>query len=394
MSVLRTKTSTISSFSNIFLRRLSDKKLFTPGPLTTSPDVKKAMLRDLGSRDDEFIGTINYVQNKVLDLAGLGSNKNYISVLMQGSGTYGVESVIQTVSKTDKTNFLILENGAYGQRIGKMCKLLGLKHQIESFPEDRTIDINRVEKLLKDSSFTNIAMVHSETTSGVLNKIEQVGSMVKYYLPNSTYVVDAMSSFGAVPIDLEKSSIDFLITSSNKCLQGVPGFAIVICQKDKLLSCKGNSTSLSLDLCDQYEQMQKTNQFRFTPPTHTILAFKQALLEFEREGGSVARYERYSNNHKILRDAMSELGFKDLVPLDEQSKIINTFHYPNDKNFDFEEFYKRLSDKGKIIYPGKITKASCFRIGSIGDLHSEDVHELIASIKDVLNDMNVKMPVQ
>ncbi len=236
-------------------------------------------------------------------------------------------------------------------------------------------------------------MVHSETTSGVLNKIEQVGSIVKTHLPNSTYVVDCVSSFGAIPIDIQKASIDFLITSSNKCIQSVPGFSIVICNKDKLLSCKGNSKSLSLDLVDQYEVMQKTNQFRFTPPTHTILAFKEALLELEKEGGPVARYNRYSNNHNILRDALGQLGFKDLVPLDEQSRIINTFYYPKDKNFDFEEFYKRLSDKGKIIYPGKITKAACFRIGNIGDLHTEDMHGLIDSIKEVLNDMKVKTPV-
>ncbi len=236
-------------------------------------------------------------------------------------------------------------------------------------------------------------MVHSETTSGVLNKIEQVGSIVKYHLPNSTYIVDCVSSFGAIPIDIKKASIDFLITSSNKCIQSVPGFAIVICHKEKLLSCKGNSKSLSLDLVDQYEVMQKTNQFRFTPPTHTILAFKQALLELEKEGGSLARYKRYSNNHRILRDALGHLGFRELVPLDEQSKIINTFFYPKDKNFNFEEFYRRLSDKGKIIYPGKITKASCFRIGNIGDLHADDMYGLIDSIKEVLIDMNIKTPV-
>lgn len=379
---------------NVGFRYLSDKKLFTPGPLSTSLTVKKAMLRDLGSRDDEFIGIINYVQKKILDIAGLGSNSNYASVLMQGSGTFGVESVMQTVCKPNSTKFLIIENGAYGQRIGKMCKLLGVECQVESFPEDRSVDLNRIELLLKEGNYTNIAMVHSETTSGVLNEIEQVGKLVKKHLPESTFVVDCVSSFGAVPIDLQKSNIDFLITSSNKCIQAVPGFAIVICNKDKLLSCKGNSKSLALDLVDQYEQMEKTSQFRFTPPTHTILAFQEALHELEREGGSTARYNRYSNNHKILRDALAELGFKDLVPLKEQSKIINTFHYPNDKNFDFEEFYKRLSDKGKIIYPGKITKAPCFRIGNIGDLHAQDMHDLIDSIKEVLTDMNVKMPVK
>lgn len=354
------------------------------------------MLRDLGSRDEEFIGVIKYVQHKILSLAGLSNNPNYVTVLMQGSGTFGVDSVMQTVCKPSESNFLVLENGAYGQRIAKMCKLLGVQYQMESFPEDRALDLDRVENLLLKSNkrFTNIAVVHSETTSGVLNQIDKVGALVKKHSPDSTYVVDCVSSFGAIPIDIEKSSIDFLITSSNKCIQSVPGFAIVICRKEKLLACKGNSKSLSLDLCDQYQAMQATHQFRFTPPTHTILAFKQALQELEFEGGPSARYQRYSENHRIVRDALAELGFKDLVPLDEQSKVINTFYYPKHENFDFEQFYKRLSDKGKIIYPGKITKASCFRIGNIGDLHADDMHGLVDSIKQVLREMNVPTPVQ
>lgn len=203
-----------------------------------------------------------------------------------------------------------------------------------------------------------------------------------------------MSAFGAIPVDLKAGKIDFLVTSSNKCIESVPGFAIVICNKEKLLKCKNNSTSLSLDLVDQFETIEKTKQFRFTPPTHSIIAFKQALVELEKEGGPQKRYERYSDNHKIVRDGLLAMGFKEFVPLEEQGKIINTFYYPNDPNFDFEQFYTRLSNKGQVIYPGKMTKAPCFRIGNIGDLHADDMHKLIEAIKEVCGDMNIKLPVE
>lgn len=201
-----------------------------------------------------------------------------------------------------------------------------------------------------------------------------------------------MSAFGAIQVNLKAGYIDFIVSSSNKCIEGVPGFSFVICRKDLLSKCKGNSRSLSLDLVDQYESLEKTKQFRFTPPTHAILAFKQALIELELEGGPNGRYKRYSNNHRVIREEMLKLGFKELVPLEEQGKIINTFLYPNDSNFDFEEFYKRLSSKGMIIYPGKLTKAPCFRIGNIGQLYEEDMYALIKAIVEVCDEMNIKLP--
>ncbi|RNA17325.1 2-aminoethylphosphonate--pyruvate transaminase [Brachionus plicatilis] len=378
----------------------ADKKLFTPGPLTTTYSVKQAMLKDLGSRDDQFIQIIKNVQTKLIEIAVFCSfeglpNDEYTVVLMQGSGTFGVESVFQTCTKLDESNVLVLENGAYGQRIEKICKLLSINHKVLRFPEDRAIDCDAVKSFLeKDNNYTHVAVIHGETTSGALNNVEKIGQLVKTHIPNSILIVDSMSAFGAVPVDIQKGFIDFLISSSNKCIQSVPGFSFVICSIKKLLSFKNNSRSLSLDLVDQYENMLKTNQFRFTPPTHSILAFKQALDELEQEGGPQKRYERYSNNHEIVRKGLLSIGFKELVPHEEQSKIINTFHYPNDENFNFEEFYKRLSDKGMVIYPGKMTKASCFRIGSIGALFAEDMHQLVQLIVQILRDMNVKIPIQ
>lgn len=223
-----------------------------------------------------------------------------------------------------------------------------------------------------------------------------------------------MSAFGAIPVDFHKANIDFLVTSSNKCIEGVPGFAIVIANKAKLLKLKNNSRSLSLDLVGQYEQLEKTKQFRFTPPTHSIIAFKKALEELIKEGGPSFRYKRYSNNHRIVREGLLEMGFTEFVPLEEQGKIINTFRYPNHPKFNFDEFYQRLSNKGKlsrikiysylllkiinffysgqIIYPGKLTKASCFRIGNIGDLHESDMKKLVASVREVCTEMEIELP--
>jgi len=203
-----------------------------------------------------------------------------------------------------------------------------------------------------------------------------------------------MSAFGAIPVDFKQGQIDFLVSSSNKCIESVPGFSFAICKKDVLMRCKNNSRSLSLDLYDQLEQLDKTKQFRFTPPTHAILAFQQALVELDAEGGPTARYRRYSDNHKIVRDELLKLGFKEFVPLEEQGKIINTFYYPTDSNFNFEQFYNRLRDKGQVIYPGKMTKAPCFRIGNIGDLHAKDMYKLMSCIKEVCNDMKIKLPLQ
>ncbi len=203
-----------------------------------------------------------------------------------------------------------------------------------------------------------------------------------------------MSAFGAIPIKLSESKIDFLVTSSNKCIEGVPGFSIVLCNRNKLLQFKNNSKSLCFDLYDQYETMERTKQFRFTPPTHSINAFRQALVELDIEGGPSERYKRYSNNHAIVRNGLLRLGFKELVPLNEQGKIINTFHYPTDENFSFDEFYRRLSSKGKIIYPGKMTKAECFRIGSIGALYASDMHDLVDAVHTVCSDMNIKLPLK
>ncbi|GAB6018693.1 hypothetical protein CHUAL_000369 [Chamberlinius hualienensis] len=367
------------------------KKLFTPGPLNCKESVKSAMLQDFGSRDAQFIDSVKYIRQKLLEIAEVTkssvdteNDRQYTVVPIQGSGTYAVEAVLKTSTPRNNGKVLVLANGSYGMRINLICVTAGINVHMLNFPETDAIDVKVVEDHLKlnPSDYTTIAAVHCETSSGIVNRIEDIGKLIKKHSPHSSYFVDAMSSFGAVPIDINNSNIDYLVSSANKCLEGVPGFAFVIANISKLLACKGNSRSLSLDLLEQYLNLEKFGQFRFTPPTHTMMAFKQALTEYEIEGGLPKRAERYSENSNILREGMKKLGFDELIENDQiKSYIITAFRYPNDRNFNFEEFYQRLGDLGQVIYPGKVTNADCFRIGNIGQLYSSDMKNLLESIK-------------
>jgi len=369
----------------------TDKKLFTPGPLNCSPSIKKAMLKDLGSRDQQFIQCVKEVKQGILDVAGV-SPQEWSAVLMQGSGTFAVEAVLQTASPRKGAKVLVLANGAYGKRMAKICTTAGIDFDLEVSSEVLPVNPDKVTTKLKESSYSMVAVVHCETSSGVMNPVEKIGELVRRIQPNAFFFVDAMSSFGAVPLSME--NIDFLVSSANKCLQGVPGFAYAVCRRSSLLRCEGNSRSLSLDLVDQDKTMDTNGQFRFTPPTHTILAFKQALVEFDEEGGLAGRAQRYKANREILRCGMQELGFKELVPQENAGYIITCFHYPQHPNFSFEALYGNLSDLGQVIYPGKVTDAACFRIGNIGDLNGEDMKHMLSCMRSVLEKMKVPIPVQ
>ncbi len=368
-----------------------DKPLFTPGPLTTSRTVKLAMLRDLGSRDAEFIDTIHRVRNRLLSLAGLSKEQGYESVLMQGSGTFTIESVISsTISAEGK--LLAIVNGAYGDRIVTIARRHGIETVVVRSRENELPDIGEVEQTLnRDPSIEMVATVHCETTSGIINPISEIGQLV--HGSGRRYFVDSMSAFGAVPFDFEACKIDYLVSSANKCIEGVPGFGFCICRREALESTEGWARTLSLDLLAQWRGLESNGQFRFTPPTHTILAFDQALKELEAEGGIEGRRNRYRQNYETLILGMSEMGFDEYVPQELRGYIITSFRYPKDERFDFTEFYQRLSDNGFVIYPGKVTGADCFRIGNIGRIFPSDVKALLHTIRDTLMDMAVKLPV-
>lgn len=358
--------------------------LLTPGPLSTSRTVKAVMMRDWCTWDDDY--NVNVVQSIRRDLVGLASGARdvadrYTSVLMQGSGTFCVESVIGS-AVPDTGKLLILANGAYGQRLAQISRVLRIATEVYDSGELDPPDPDRVDNLLKaDPSITHVAMVHGETTTGMLNPIDAIGQVARSH--GKIFIVDAMSTFGGVPLDMEASRIDFLISSANKCIQGVPGFGFIIARTDRLESCRGRARSLSLDLHSQWKTMEDGNgKWRYTSPTHTVRAFAQALMELAAEGGIARRHERYRENHRILISGMEEIGFECLLKSEHRSPIITAFRSPSSERYEFKRFYDRLKDHGFVIYPGKVTDVDTFRIGTIGHVFPEDFRRLIAAIRE------------
>jgi 2-aminoethylphosphonate-pyruvate transaminase len=347
------------------------------------------MMRDVGSRDREFLEVVRDIRRRLLELGNVAGG-GYEAVLMQGSGTFAVESVISSVLPR-QGKLLVLINGAYGHRMAKMAHMLGIATQTLIFPEARPVDPGQARQaLLRDPAVTHVGTIHCETTTGIMNSVQEIGAVVKEQ--GRVFLVDAMSSFGGVPIDLAACGIDFLISSANKCIQGVPGLGFVLARRELLMAAEGCARSLSLDLVAQWKGLESDGQFRFTPPTHVLLALWQALLELEAEGGVPARAARFASNQRALMEGMAALGFDAYLAPEHQSSIITSFLYPSHPNFDFKAFYQRLSDQGFVIYPGKVSDADCFRIGTIGHLFPEDVRSLVAAIGRTLHAMQIDLP--
>jgi 2-aminoethylphosphonate-pyruvate transaminase len=312
-------------------------------------------------------------------------------VIMQGSGTFGIESVISSAIGKDD-NLLILVNGAYGERIVAMAAVHRLNHHVLRFEEDEIVTAEATEQFLKTNpGITHVACIHSETTTGLFNPVEQIGQVCKDY--QAVFIVDAMSSFGGVEMDMKKMNIDFLISSSNKCIEGVPGFAFALCKRTELEKAKGRARPVSLDLAAQWSGLENSGQFRFTPPTLSIMAFRQALMELEMEGGIPAREQRYRNNKAILDEGMMALGFRPYLRPEIQGHIITSFLYPENDHFIFDRFYKKLNERGLVIYPGKLSKANAFRIGNIGQLFPHDVSKLLVAIGEILKEEEIELTV-
>lgn len=365
-----------------------DKILFTPGPLTTSRTVKQAMLRDLGSRDFEFIEIVRDIRRRLLDVGNV-SDKDYEAMPLQGSGTFGLEAVLASTVPPDG-EILVAINGAYGRRIAKIASVLKIPVHTLVYAENTYPELPAIDAALQENErISHVAAVHCETTSGIINPIREIGELVRKR--NVVYFVDAMSSFGAVPIDLAECCIDYLVSSANKCIEGVPGFCFVLARRDTLLSTEGYARSLSFDLLVQWKGLESNGQFRFTPPTHSLLAFHQALLELEQEGGVEGRAARYRENYETLVAGMRSIGFKEYVDPDKQGFIITSFMYPDHPNFSFEKFYAGLNERNYVIYPGKVSDADCFRIGNIGRIFPTDVQDLLNAVRETLAEMNVEL---
>jgi 2-aminoethylphosphonate-pyruvate transaminase len=369
--------------ANRALSPSGDPFLLTPGPLTTSPTVKQAMLHDLGSRDKGFIALNARMRARLVDIIHGGGD--FTCVPLQGSGTFSVEAMIGTFVPRDG-RLLVLVNGAYGHRIVRMCGYYQRDCVIEETPEDVPCDPAALDRrLAADPAITHVVVVHCETTSGVLNPIAELGAVVARH--GRRFLIDSMSAFGALEVDARDIQFDAVVASSNKCLEGAPGMGFCLARTSALAACAGNAPSLSLDLHDQWVAMERTAQWRFTPPVHCILAFDQALTEFLAEGGVAGRGGRYRANCKILVDGLRALGFETLLADAIQAPIIVTVKMPADPRFDFAAFYDRLSAAGYVIYPGKLTVADSFRIGCIGRLGAAEMQGALGAIREVLADL-------
>ncbi len=353
--------------------------LLTPGPLTTTDTVKGAMMSDWCTWDKDYNeGIVEVIRRELVHLAS-SKPEEYTAVLMQGSGTFCVEAAIGSVVRPDD-KLLVAANGAYGKRMGQIADYYHINSHVLRFEETQPVNPVRIDEYLTaHPDVTHVSVVHCETTTGVLNPLKEIADVVKKH--GKTLIVDAMSSFGGIPVDMAQLGIDFMISSANKCIQGVPGFGFVIARRSLLEQCKGVARSLSLDLYDQWSTMESGHgKWRFTSPTHVVRAFLQALKELREEGGIEARHARYCENHRVLVEGMRSAGYETLLPDSEQSPIITSFYYP-DAGFDFHAFYNALKEKGYVIYPGKISQADTFRIGNIGDVYPDDFKRLVDIIK-------------
>ncbi|MFH1984418.1 MAG: 2-aminoethylphosphonate--pyruvate transaminase [Pseudomonadota bacterium] len=355
--------------------------LLTPGPLTTTLSVKSAMLRDWCTWDDDYNGIVQDIRRRLVRLATAASG--YTSVLMQGSGTFSVEATVTTALPREG-KLLVVANGAYGRRIGQIARRIGIAHTVLDTGERAPANPDDVTRAMdSDPQITHVAVVHCETTTGMLNPVDAIGRSVK--AGGKIYIVDAMSSFGGMPMDVAAMGADYLISSANKCIQGVPGFGFVIARRQALETTEGQARSLSLDLFDQWQTMEEgLGKWRFTSPTHTVRAFARALEELAAEGGVAARHLRYLENHRVLIEGMKRLGFRTLLPASCQSPIITAFHYPEHPLFEFKRFYRELKEQGFVIYPGKVTDVDTFRIGNIGDVQPADMDRLLGAVASAM----------
>lgn len=369
--------------------------LFTPGPLTTSATVKQAMLVDYGSRDRLFLDAVKDVRSGLLAAAGASKEAGYECVIIQGSGTMGVESVISSAVPSDG-KLLILSNGAYGLRIATMCRYMSIAHEVLEWPDSEAVTVERALAKLREAesrTITHVAMIHHETTAGVINPLEALARAVKGEFPEIRLIVDSMSGFGAYDLRMDWG-IDFAVSSANKCIEGVPGFSFALCNRQALEQCKGRSRSLSLALYEQWQNLEASGQFRFTPPTHALLAFRQALSEWQAEGGVSGRAARYRANYEVLRRGMEQMGFEFYVPEGHRSFLISTFVMPAHPNFKFQKFYDLLAAHGFVIYPGKLAQGESFRFGSIGRLFPSDFQLLVAAVRLACQEMSVDLPLK
>jgi len=365
---------------------MTDPILLTPGPLTTSAATKSAMLSDWGSWDGAFNELTATVCRDLVAI--INAQDSHVCVPLQGSGTFAVEAALGTlVPKGGKV--LVPDNGSYCKRIVRILGYLGREAVVLPHGEQEPADPARIDAALTaDPAITHVAQVHCETGTGILNPLPEIATIVANH--DRGLIIDAMSSYAAIPIDARSIRFDALIAASGKCLEGVPGMGFVIARRTALQGSAGNSCSLAMDLLDQWQYMQKTGQWRFTPPTHVVAALRAAIDQYQTQGGLPARLARYTENCAALVSGMRALGIKTFLPDALQAPIIVTFHSPPDPKYDFADFYRRVRGRGFILYPGKLTAVDTFRVGCIGAIGADTLRQAVSAVADALREMGVR----
>ncbi|HEY6133292.1 MAG TPA: 2-aminoethylphosphonate--pyruvate transaminase [Rubrivivax sp.] len=362
-----------------------DRILLTPGPLTTTLRTKLAMLKDWGSWDADFNAVTASVRKRLLGI--VDGHDTHVVVPLQGSGTFSVEAAVATVVPRDG-HVLVLDNGAYCKRAAKLTQMMGRRASVMAFAEDEPVSAAALDARLKAvDSVTHVILIHCETGTGVENPLAAVAAVCERH--GKGLIVDAMSSFGALPIDARSVRFDALVAASGKCLEGVPGMGFVFLRKAILDGCAGHSQSLAMDLHDQHVYMEKTGQWRFTPPTHVLVALSEAIAQFVEEGGQPARLARYTDNCRTLIDGLGQLGFKPFLKREVQAPIIVTVHAPAHANYEFKRFYEGAKARGFLLYPGKLTQLETFRVGCIGAIGSLEMMQAVNAIEATLHEMGI-----
>jgi 2-aminoethylphosphonate-pyruvate transaminase len=343
------------------------------------------MLRDWGSWDADFIAVTASVRKSLLDI--VHGHNSHVVVPLQGSGTFSVEAAVATLVPR-AGHVLVLDNGAYCKRAAKLSTLMGRRTTLLPFEDAQAVSPQALEAALQaDASISHVLMIHCETGAGVLNPLQAVADVCERH--GKSLIVDAMSSFGALPIDARSTRFDALIAASGKCLEGVPGMGFVLVRKEVLAACEGNSQSLAMDLFDQYAYMEKTGQWRFTPPTHVLVALHEAIAQFIEEGGQSARLARYQANCDTLLRGMAALGFMPFLPPAIQAPIIVTFHAPADVAYEFKKFYDAAKRHGFILYPGKLTQIETFRVGCIGAIGTLEIEQAVHAVALAMQELGI-----
>jgi 2-aminoethylphosphonate-pyruvate transaminase len=362
-----------------------DRILLTPGPLTTTLRTKLAMLKDWGSWDADFNAVTAGLRQRLLDI--VHGRDTHVLVPLQGSGTFSVEAAVATLVPKNG-HVLVPDNGAYCKRAAKLTQMMGRTASVMPFAEDTPVSASALdERLQAEPTVTHVLLVHCETGTGVENPLADIAAVCERR--GKGLIVDAMSSFGALPIDARQIRFDALIAASGKCLEGVPGMGFVFLRKAVLDRCAGNSQSLAMDLHDQHVYMEKTGQWRFTPPTHVVVALAEAVTQFIEEGGQPARLKRYTDNCSALVDGMKALGFRSFLSPEIQAPIIVTFHAPGHEAYDFKRFYEAAKQRGFILYPGKLTQIETFRVGCIGAIGRTEIGQAVQAVADALREMGI-----